>query len=68
MKPLRARYPDLQNAKQIRASVITKWLKMYNLREVQVLAGHKFISATESYQQNDMEGLSEEINQFHPFG
>ncbi|GAB5524243.1 MAG: site-specific tyrosine recombinase XerD [Roseivirga sp.] len=68
MKALKAKYPDLQNAKQIRASVIVKWLKMYNLREVQVMAGHKFISTTEGYRQNDMEGLKEEVNQFHPFG
>jgi integrase/recombinase XerD len=66
IKPLKAQNETLLNAKQIRASVITKWLKMYNLREVQVLAGHRYISTTESYQQNDMEGLTEEINQFHP--
>lgn len=66
MKALREQWPDLQNAKQIRASVIVKWLRMYNLREAQVLAGHKFISTTESYRQNDMEGLKEEVNQFHP--
>ena len=56
------------NAKQLRASVIVKWLKMYNLRKVQYLAGHRYISATESYKQNEMEGLSEEVNQFHPLG
>ena len=48
------------------ASVITKWLKQYNLREVQYLAGHRYISTTESYQQNDVEGLAEEINMYHP--
>ena len=41
--------PNLINAKQIRASVITKWLRMYNLREVQYLVGHRYISSTESY-------------------
>ena len=56
----------LLNTKQIRASVITKWLKQYNLRETQYLAGHRYISTTEGYQQNDMEGLSEEINMYHP--
>jgi len=56
------------NAKQLRASVIVKWLKVYNLRQVQYLAGHRYISATESYQQNEMEGLTEEVNQFHPLG
>lgn len=56
------------NAKQLRASVIVKWLRMYNLRQAQYLAGHRYISSTESYQQNEMEGLSEEVNQFHPLG
>ena len=58
--------PQVKNAKQIRTSVITKWLKVHNLREVQYLAGHRYISSTESYLQNDMEGLKEEINQYHP--
>jgi len=58
--------PNVKNANQIRASVITKWLKSYNLREVQYLAGHRYISSTESYLQNDMEGLAEEINKYHP--
>jgi integrase/recombinase XerD len=56
------------NAKQLRASVIVKWLKVYNLRKVQYLAGHRYISATEAYRQNEMEGLTEEVNQFHPLG
>ena len=53
---------------RLRASVIVKWLKMYNLRKVQYLAGHRYISATESYKQNEMEGLTEEVNKFHPLG
>jgi len=60
--------PSVLNAKQIRTSVITKWLKVHNLREVQHLAGHRYISSTESYLQNDMEGLQEEVQQFHPLG
>lgn len=60
--------PTVVNAKQLRASVITKWLKMYNLREVQYLAGHRYISSTESFLENEMEGLAEEVQQFHPLG
>jgi site-specific recombinase XerD len=60
--------PVVINAKQLRASVITKWLRMYNLREVQYLAGHKYISSTEGYLENEMEGLKEEIQQYHPMG
>jgi integrase/recombinase XerD len=58
----------VMNAKQLRASVIVKWLKVYNLRKVQYMAGHRYISATEAYRQNEMEGLTEEVNQFHPLG
>lgn len=56
------------NAKQIRASVITKWVKQYNLRKAQYLAGHRYISSTESYLQNDIEGLKEEVLKYHPLG
>jgi integrase/recombinase XerD len=68
MVRLRKQNKLLVNAKQLRASVIVKWLKMYNLRKVQYMAGHRFISSTESYQQSEMEGLTEQINKFHPLG
>ena len=68
MVKVRKLNPSVLNAKQIRASVITKWLKIYNLREVQYLAGHKYISSTESFLENEIEGLQEEVQQFHPLG
>ena len=55
-----------QNSKQIRASVITNWLGQYNLREVQYRAGHRYISSTEKYLQDDLENLHEIIHKFHP--
>jgi integrase/recombinase XerD len=42
------------DTKQIRTSVIVNWLKQYNLRKVQYLAGHRYISSTERYQQDDL--------------
>ena len=54
------------NANQLRASVICNWLGQHNIRKVQYLAGHKYISSTESYKQNNLESLHEAINQFHP--
>ena len=60
--------PVVKNAKQVRASVITKWVKMYNLRKAQYLTGHRYISTTENYLKNDLEGLQEEVNQYHPLG
>ena len=68
MIKVRKANPIVRNAKQVRASVIVKWLKMYNLRETQYLAGHRYISSTESYLHNEMEGLKEEVQQFHPLG
>ena len=68
IKKLKRINPSVRNAQQIRASVITKWLKTKNLRETQYLAGHRYISSTESYQQNELEGLKEEINLYHPLG
>jgi len=35
-------------------------------RTVQYLAGHKYVSSTERYQQLDPEHLKEAIAQFHP--
>ena len=66
MRQLRALHPELVNAKQLRASVITKWLKAHNLREAQYMAGHRYVSTTESYQENDVEELSKEVQRYHP--
>jgi integrase/recombinase XerD len=52
--------------KQIRASVITHWLKLYNLREVQYMAGHRFVSSTEGYLINDLDDLQETVTKYHP--
>ncbi len=68
LKQMQRIEPRIKSLKQLRASVIVKWLKNYNLRQVQYLAGHKWISSTEMYLQNEMEGLQEEVNKYHPMG
>lgn len=55
------------NLKQIRASVITHWLKTEGLRKAQYLAGHCYISSTEYYLPNDLESLTDDIAKFNPF-
>lgn len=42
------------------------WLKNYNLREVQYFAGHKFISSTEAYKLDYVDGLKNVLDRFHP--
>lgn len=65
-KKLKKYNQKVQDIKQIRASVITIWLGQYNLRKVQYLAGHRYISSTERYLQDDLENLHEIVNNFHP--
>jgi integrase/recombinase XerD len=55
------------NFKQVRASVITNWLKTEGLRKTQYLAGHRFISSTENYLPNNLDNLIDDINKLHPF-
>lgn len=60
--------PAIRNIAQLRASVISGWLKVHNLRKTQYMAGHKYISSTEKYQQQDIEHLKESLHKFHPLG
>lgn len=57
IKRLRNAYPRLKNLQQIRQSVITNWLNHYDLRTVQYMAGHRFVSSTERYKKDKLEGL-----------
>lgn len=68
MRKLRKQNKRIKSAKQIRASVITNWLKQYNLRQVQYMAGHRYVSSTEMYKLNDLQDLQEDINKYHPVG
>ena len=65
-KQLKKHNQKFTGLKQVRASVITNWLGQYNLRKVQYLAGHRYISSTEKYVQDDLENLHEIVNNFHP--
>jgi len=57
----------IKNLNQLRASVIVHWLKLYNLRKVQIMAGHRYISSTEAYKANNLDDLKEDIKNYHPF-
>lgn len=64
---IREQNKDFINFKQVRTSVITHWLKEFNLRQVQYMAGHRYVSSTESYLVNQTEDLQKDIDQFYPF-
>lgn len=63
---LRKFNPKYRNAVQIRQSVITEWLKEKDLRTVQYMAGHRYVSSTERYQSSNLEDLKEALNKHHP--
>jgi integrase/recombinase XerD len=59
-------YPRITSVKAIRSTVITNWLKQYDIRQVQYMAGHKFVSSTEKYNAFNLEDLEESMRNFHP--
>ncbi len=68
IKSLRQINPKVTLFKQLRASVIVHWLKLYNLRQVQYMAGHRYVSSTEQFLVNEMDGMIEDIEKYHPIG
>jgi integrase/recombinase XerD len=65
-KATKKTHPDITSAEQIRKSVIVNWLKHHNLRQVQYMAGHKYVSSTERYQSNNLENLQSKLEKCHP--
>jgi integrase/recombinase XerD len=63
---LRQLNPKVTSAKQFRMSVITSWLKKQSLREVQYLAGHKYVSSTSRYQTTNLDDLQQALKDHHP--
>lgn len=68
IKRLQQLNKKVTSAKQLKASVIVHWLKLYNLREVQYMAGHRYVSSTESFLINEMDEMIEDIEKYHPIG
>lgn len=59
--------PQIRNAQHIRASVILHWLRQHNKRQVQYMAGHKYINSTEMYEVQELETLTNQLTKHHPF-
>ena len=57
------------NPKTIRQSVITNWFKQgKSIREIQLMAGHKYASTTIKYRPTDLDALTNSLARFHPLG
>ncbi len=68
LEELKGINPQIKNAQHIRASVILYWLRQYNKRQVQYMAGHKYINSTEAYEVQELETLTDQLGKHHPFG
>ena len=66
VRNLKTNYPDIQNPRHIRSSVIMNRLKKYHIRQVQYMAGHRRVSSTEKYKKEDLHDLSQQLNKYHP--
>jgi len=67
-KGLRKNNPRVRSAIQIRQSVIAHWIEKFNLRTVQYMAGHRYVSSTEYYKQVNISDLRREVCEHHPLG
>ncbi len=67
LKIIKGIEPQVKNAEHIRQSRIMIWVSTLNLREAQYRIGHKFVSSTEYYVQQDTSELVDEINRLHLF-
>lgn len=66
MRELRKKHKPFINAQQLRQSRIALWIKQYDIRQVQYMAGHKYVSSTERYQSTNLEDLQKELEKHHP--
>jgi integrase/recombinase XerD len=66
MRSLRKEHSYFVNVQQIRQSRISIWVKQYDLRQAQYMAGHKYVGSTERYQSTNLEDLQKELEKCHP--
>jgi site-specific recombinase XerD len=67
IKQLQGINPKINNASQLRASIIIHWIKVYGKRQAQYMAGHKYISSTERFELQEIDSLTDTLLKHHPF-
>lgn len=68
LEELKGINPIIYSINQLRASVIMNWIKLYGKRKTQYMAGHKYITSTEKYELQNLDGLTDLLKKHHPFG
>jgi hypothetical protein len=64
LKHLRRNNPAVKNLDQLRASVITHCMKVYDLRKVQYMASHRWLGSMEDYK--ELDAPQDDVKKFHP--
>ena len=65
-RAIKKNYLKVASGKIIRSTVIAEWLKTYDVRIVQYMAGHRYVSSTERYQVTNLRELKESLKRHHP--
>ena len=65
LRRIRKEHPEIKNLDQLRSSRIHLWLKNHNLRQVQQMAGHRYVSSTEAYKGEGLENLQSELDRLN---
>lgn len=68
LRRLRPQYPKLKSFEQLRQSRIQEWVNEHGLRKAQYYSGHRYVSSTERYNKNRMEGLKKELKMRYLLG
>lgn len=66
LKTMKENNQKVKGCSSLRTSIIINWLKNHSLRKTQYMAGHRYISSTEKYLQDDIENLQKIVENFHP--
>ncbi|MCC7302603.1 MAG: site-specific integrase [Bacteroidia bacterium] len=66
LRKLRWEFPQVQDLRHLRGSVITKWQDEEGLMEAMVKAGHRYVSSTERYRTTRYEELQDQLKSLHP--
>ena len=53
--------PKMASWKIIRSTVIAEWLKTHDVRVVQYMAGHRYVSSTERYKVANLREFKESL-------
>jgi site-specific recombinase XerD len=67
IKQLRGINQKVNNAAQLRASIIIHWIKVHGKRQAQYMAGHKRILSTERFELQELDSLKDSLLKHHPF-